>query len=324
MTKPSRIAALVAVAGLATAGCAEMPKSTAEYYPSGTVRIIAPFAAGGVSDTIARVAAKCLEDELGGTFIVENQDGGGGAIGMTRVARAEPDGYTLSVVTLSTAALVPLVTAGAQYDGSSFDPISGITLSPSVLVVKGDSPYRTGQDVLEAARKEGGTFSVAMPGSLGIFALAIKGIAEDGGPRFTNVPFGSNDQSAAAVLGGNVDSAYLSTAPTLLKQIESGKLRALATGARERLEFLPEVPTFAELGYGDLPDSTVNVALLAPAGIDGDVKSILAQAMGSCLKAPKTADVLGEEFVRDDDPGPEKIRAEMNAGELQWREAVEK
>lgn len=319
-----RITALLVAAGMATAGCAEMPKSTAGYYPSGTVRIITPFAAGGISDTTARVAAKCLEDELGGTFIVENQDGGGGAIGMTRVARAEPDGYTLSVVSLSTAALVPLVTDGAQYDGSSFDPISGITLAPSVLVVKGDSPYRTGQEVLEAARQRDGTFSVAMPGSMGIFALAINGVTEAGGPRFTNVPFVSNDQSAAAVLGGNVDSAYLSTSPTLLKQIESGNLRALATGAQERLEFLPEVPTFTELGYGDLPDSTVNVTLLAPAGIDGEVKTTLAQAMGSCLKDPTTADVLGEEFVRDDDPGPEMIRAEINSAETQWREAVQK
>lgn len=290
------------------------------------MRIITPFAAGGISDTTARVAAKCIENELGGTFIVENQDGGGGAIGMTRVASAEPDGYTLSVVSLSTAALVPLVTDGARYDGSSFDPISGITLAPpSVLVVKGDSPYRSGQEALDAAGQKGGSFSVAMPGSKGVFALAMNGITDAGGPGFTNVPFVSNDQSAAAVLGGNVDSAYLSTSPALLAQITSGALRALATGADARLDFLPEIPTFTELGYPpDLPDSTVNVALLAPAGLDSGVRDTLAKAMDSCLKDPKTAEVLGAEFVRDDDAGPEAVRAEISSSAVQWREAVEK
>lgn len=322
MLRPNRTAAAVlAAAGLTAAGCAQAP-SGAQDYPRSTVRIIAPFAAGGISDTTARVASKCLEKDLGGTFIVENKDGGGGAIGMTEVAQAKPDGSTLSVVSASTAALVPLVTDGAKYGGASFDPISGITLAPSVLVVKNDSPHKNAQDLLEAARAKNGGFTVAMPGSRGIFALTTNAIAAAGGPKLTTVPFESNDKSAAAVLGGNADSAYLSTSPSLLEQIRAGKLRALATGAKERVDFLPDVPTFSELGFADLPDSTVNVALVAPRGLDDKIETKIADSMQRCLKDPKTAEVLGKEFVRDDNPGPHVMREELNTSEASWRKAV--
>lgn len=310
-----------AVAALALGSCAEVPSSAANY-PSGVIRIVTPFAAGGISDTTARVAASCLEESLGGNFIVENQDGGGGVVGMTRVANAAPDGSILSVVSVSTAALVPLVTEGAGYGGSSFDAVSGITLSPSVFVVSKDSPIGNIDELFAAAEEDDGDFSVAMPGSLGIFALTTDGITEAGGPGFTKVPFESNDQSAAAVLGGNVDSAYLSTSPTLLQQIESGDLRVLATGAKERLDYLPDVPTLAEAGYDDLPDSTVNVVLVGPSGLDDDVQGRLSEAMGTCLEEPGTSDVLGEEFVRTDEPGPGTVREEIDNSETQWREAV--
>lgn len=321
MLRPTHIVAVLAVAGLAAAGCAQAP-SAAQNYPSSTVRIITPFAAGGISDTTARVASQCLEKDLGGTFIVENKDGGGGAVGMTEVAQAKPDGSTLSVVSVSTAALVPLVTEGAKYEGASFEPISGVTLAPSVLVVKNDSPHRTAQDLLAAAKSENGGFTVAMPGSRGIFSLTTNAITQAGGPKFTNVPFESNDKSVAAVLGGNSDSAYLSTSPNLLEQLRSGQLRALATGAPQRLDFLPDVPTFAELGFRDLPDSTVNVALVAPRGLDDKIEQRLADAMQKCLEDPHTADVLGEEFVRQDNPGPAVMREEFATSEASWRKAV--
>lgn len=321
MLRPTHAAVVLTVAGFAAAGCAQAP-SADQNYPSSTVRIITPFAAGGISDTTARVAAKCLEKDLGGTFIVENEDGGGGAIGMTEVAQAKPDGSTLSVVSVSTAGLVPLVTEGAKYEGASFDPISGVTLAPSVLVVKNDSPYTTAQDLLAAAKDRNGGFTVAMPGSRGIFSLTTNAITKANGPKFTNVPFESNDKSVAAVLGGNSESAYLSTSPNLLEQLRSGQLRALATGAAQRVDFLPDVPTLAELGYPELPDSTVNVALVAPRGLDDKIERTLADSMQKCLEDPHTSDVLGEEFVRHDKPGPTVMREEFSTAEASWRKAL--
>ncbi|MDR7254194.1 tripartite-type tricarboxylate transporter receptor subunit TctC [Nocardioides sp. BE266] len=292
-----------------------------ETYPSGTIRIIAPFAAGGISDATARVAGSCLEEELDGTFIVENQDGGGGAIGMTQVAQAKPDGSTLAVSSMSTAALVPMTTDGAEFSGDSFTPVRGITLAPSVLVVKGSSSWQDADAVMAAAEAEDGKFSVAMPGARGIFALTMDAITDAGGPEFTTVPFESNDQSAAAVLGGNADSAYLSTSPTLLEQLESGELRAVATGATEPVDFLEGVPTFAEVGYDDLPGSMVNVALLGPAGLDAGIRDMLEGALDDCI-ASGAADVLGEEFVRDDDAGHEVLGQEFETAESQWAEAL--
>lgn len=318
-----RRASLIAVLCPAlAAACAQTQSSTGDY-PSGTVRIITPFAAGGISDTTSRVAADCLEEELGGTFIVENRDGGGGAIGMTEVANSKPDGNVISVVSMSTAGLVPLVTEGAEYDVEDFEPVSGITLAPSVLVVKGDSRFQNADELFAAAEAAGGDFSVAMPGSLGVFALTMNAITDAGGPKFTHVPYESNDQSVAAVLGGNADSAYVSTSPTLLEQLESGDLKALATGATEKVDFLPDVKTFAEIGYPDLPDSTVNVAMVAPAGVDESIRDTLAEGMAGCLESPDTAKVLGEEFVREDEPGPDVIGEEFDTTVPEWQEAVE-
>lgn len=318
---PRALATMTASVLAATCGCAQSTAGGSDDYPSGTVRIIAPFAAGGISDATARVTATCLEEGLDGTFIVENQDGGGGAIGMTQVAQAEPDGSVLSVASMSTAALVPMTTDGAEYSGDSFAPVRGITLAPSILVVKGSSSYETAEDLMDAAKAMDGKLSVAMPGSRGIFALTIDAITDAGGPSFTKVPFESNDQSAAAVIGGNAESAYLSTSPTLLEQLESGELRALATGADEPVPFLPEVPTLADVGYEDLPDSMVNVALLGPAGLDDGVRESLEGALDDCVAAGD-ADVLGEEFVRDDEADHESLSEEFSTAEAEWEEAL--
>jgi tripartite-type tricarboxylate transporter receptor subunit TctC len=318
--RPIQTIVMAAVA-LAVAGCATASKPSAEY-PSGTVKIITPFAAGGISDTTARVAAECLKKELDGTFIVENEAGGGGVVGMTEVAQAKPNGQTLAVTSVSTAALVPLVTKGAEYGGSDFDPVYGITKAPSVLVVKDDAPYAKAEDLIAAAKESPGKISVAMPGSLGIFALTMDALAEKGA-KFTNVPFESNDQSAAAVIGGNADSSYLSSSPTLLNQIESGELRVLATGNPERVKFLPDVPTFSELGYDDLPDSTVSVTLVGPKGLKSSVAATLEETMATCANKSSTAKTLGKEFVRTDEAGPELMRKEIDEAEATWREAVD-
>lgn len=316
----SRIFSVLALATLGVAGCAKAQVPAADY-PSGTVRIIVPFGAGSLSDAAARIVADCLETDLDATFVVENREGGGGAIGMTELSRARPDGQTLAVATVGAAALVPQVTEGAEYSGASFDPIFGLVLYPSVLLVAGNSSYQDVNDFFTAAKDSNRDFSVAMAGSQGAQALTMNSITKAGGPRFANIPFATSDEAAAAVLSGNADSAYVSLAPNHIAQIERGDLRILATGAEAPIESMPTVPLFNNVGYPDLPTSNASTMLLGPGDLPDEVKTVLADSMTTCLQGDTARTALGQ-FVRHDNAGPESMHNELETSEAQWREAL--
>ncbi|MFE5703509.1 tripartite tricarboxylate transporter substrate binding protein [Rhodococcus koreensis] len=310
----------LAIAAVTVSGCAKAQMPAADY-PSGTVRIVSPFAAGSLSDTAARVAAECLEQDLDATFVVENRDGGGGAIGMTEVARAEPNGRVLAVATVGAAALVPQVTQGAEYTGASFAPIYGLTLYNSVLVVAGNSPYQDIHAFLDAAKKSDRDFSVAMAGAKGAQSLTMNSITKAGGPRFANVPFASPDEVTASVLGGGADSAFMSLSPGVIKRVDRGELRILATGSEQPIASMPGVPTFDAVGFPDLPTSDASVMLLGPTGLPQEIQDVLAKSMGTCMQSEKATTALGE-YVRKDQAGPESMRNELTTSEAQWREAI--
>jgi tripartite-type tricarboxylate transporter receptor subunit TctC len=305
---------LVAAASL-TAACASTPQ---QEYPSDTVTLIAPFEAGGLSDLTARVAADCFEQRTGEQFIVENRSGGGGVVGATELAQSEPDGYTLGVTTLSVSVLVPLVTDGSGYTGQDFAPVGGLTLSPSALVVPKDSPFDTAEQFFSAARAKPDTLSVSMPGSSGVYALTMSQIGKTGAVT-KQVPFESNDLSVSAVLGGNVDAGFVAISPTLLQQIKSGKVKALATGSDHRLGYLPDLPTLAEAGYDNLPESGAYLMLVAPKGLPQNVSTELSSLVKKCVDSTNFTHRLGEQFVLNDYVGNTQLSTLFRRSETDYR-----
>lgn len=311
---------LAVMLAAATAGCATSPE---QEYPSRTVRLIAPFAAGGLSDLTARVAADCFEQRSGGQFIVENRPGGGGVVGATEIVGAEPDGYTLGIQTLSVSVLVPLVTDGSGYTSEDIAPIGGLTLSPSVLVVPPNSPFRTTQEFLDRARSEPDTLSVSMPGASGVYSLTMSQLG-DTGAVVTQVPFESNDLSVSAVLGGNVDAGFVAVSPTLLEQIDAGDVRALATGSDSRLAYLPDVPTLAEVGYPEVPESGAYLMLVGPQGLPEPVSQRLGSLVQECVAEPAFTERLGEQFVLDEFVGSGELSELFRSSEAEYRSALER
>lgn len=215
-------------------------------YPSGDIRFLVPYGAGGGTDLLVRTVAPYLEEILGTTVIVENMPGGSGSIAMQEVIGSEPDGHTLTTVNPGPAIVAPLA-SDVGYTKDDYGVIANMASAPLVLTVPPDSPYDDAQALFEAARENPGTVTIATPGATVSQTIELALLQREEGVEFTLVPFNGGSEVVTAVLGSQVDAA-LTSEPDIVSQVEGGQLVALGTTADERTDFLPDVPTFVEQG----------------------------------------------------------------------------
>ena len=220
-------------------------------YPTKPVRFIVIVATGGGLDATARFIAAHLAPKLGQPVVVENHTGAGGNIGAQYVARAAPDGYTL-LLTSNSHTLNPLIYTAPGYDPQKdFTPVMEITEGPVVLVTQSTSPLKTLKDVVDAARAKPDSLSYAH-GGLGLPPhIAMEMFKQAANVEITNVAYKGAGPAVQDVLGGHVPLAMLSLAGAT-PHIAAGRLRPLAISSARRWPTLPDVPTFAELGYSDV------------------------------------------------------------------------
>ena len=213
-----------------------------------TIRVIVPYAPGGVADVIARLLSDQAGRTGGPTMVVENRPGAGGAVGTETVARATPDGATLLVV--STPFLIDPLLRKLNYDPlHSFAPICNLVSAPTLIVVNGASPYRTLAEFLDDARRKPGQITMASIGPASSFQLGFEILKRAAKADMTFVPYPGNGPALNAVLGQQVTSMF-ATLPNVSEYLKAGKLRALAVGNRTRAQPLPDIPTVTEQGYG--------------------------------------------------------------------------
>lgn len=257
-------------------------------YPSKPVRVIVPYVAGGAADITARVIAQKLSVSMGATFVVENKPGANGMIGTDFVAKAAPDGYTLLLD-----ASGPLVVNPSLYKKTPYDPvadlapISQITSYQYVLVVPQQSPIRSVDDLIAAARAKPGQVSY---GSAGVGAgghLAGELLAVTTQTQLAHIPYKGNAQALTDVLGGQLSFTF-DTVVTATPHLRSGKLRGYAVTGPRRAPGLPDIPTMEELGYKDFVVTQFQ-GLLAPAGTDPAILSSLHEEV---VKAARQPDVI--------------------------------
>ncbi|WP_373979814.1 tripartite tricarboxylate transporter substrate binding protein [Achromobacter sp. JD417] len=220
-------------------------------YPERPVTLVVPFPPGGVADTIARPIAQALGDKLGQPIVIENKGGAGGAIGIGQAGRAKPDGYTL-LMSLSSISILPaadrLLERKPAYQLDQFVPIARITADPTVLVVRADAPYKTLDEFLEAARKQGGKLSYGSSGIYGTMHVPMEMLQNAAGIKMMHVPFTGAGPAVQALVGGQVDA--LATGPSSVMQlIQSGRVRPLAHWGDGKLESLPQVPSLKSKGF---------------------------------------------------------------------------
>jgi tripartite-type tricarboxylate transporter receptor subunit TctC len=220
-------------------------------YPTKTVTMIVPFPPGGVADTVARPVAEALGRELGQTVIVENRAGAGGALGIGTAARAPADGYTL-LLSLSSISILPeadrLLGRKPAYELKQFRPIARFTADPTVLVVRADAPWKTLAEFIADAKSQPGKYNYGSSGNYGTMHVPMAMLESNAGLRLTHIPYTGAGPAIVALLGGQVD-ALASGPSTVVQQIQSGKLRALAHWGDRPLAALPGVPSLTQAGY---------------------------------------------------------------------------
>lgn len=216
---------------------------------SRTIKLILPFPPGGPADTMARVLAEQIGLAGGPSMVVESHPGAATEIGTEYVSRAAPDGATLGIISNSFVVLPHF--RKLNYEPlTDFAPICELASFPPLIVVNSASPYHALGDVVDAAHRQPGKLTLATIGPATASQLAFEALKRDAKADITFVPFNGYTPAIQALLGDQVTAA-LADLSTLQGQLQSGKLRALATTARQRIPLLPDVPTVGELGYKD-------------------------------------------------------------------------
>ena len=300
--------------------------ASAQQYPTRPVTIVVPFAAGGPTDIVARSVADAMGRSVAGAnFIVDNAAGAGGTIGVAKVARAAPDGYTLLVHHIG------MATAPALYRKLSFDPLKDfeyvglINEVAMTLLVKTGLPVKDVRDLMPYLTQNAKNVSLANAG-IGSAShlcglLFMSAIATD----LTTVPYKGTAPALADLMGGQVDMLCDQTTNTV-PQIKSGKVRALAVTSPSRLGILPDLPTLAESGLKDF-DVSVWHGLYAPKGTPKPVVDRLVAGLREALKDPaivKRFTELGTEPVAPAKASPEALRSHLASEITKWAPLIKK
>lgn len=283
------LAALALVAGALVAGA-----SFAQDYPAKPIRLVVPFPPGGGTDISARTVANKLSETARWNFVVENKPGAGGNLGMEQAVRAPADGYTLVIGQTSNLAINPALYAKLPYDPlKDLAPVVLIVSAPVVLVVAADSRFRTLEDLVAAAKRDPGAITFASPGNGTVSHLAGELLQRAAGIKLTHVPYKGAPPALTDTLGGQVQS-FLSSVPSALGHIRTGRLRALAVTSAKRSAEMSDVPTIAESGYRGF-DANTWYGLLAPAGTPAAVVARLNAEVNRVLAMPDVRQTLASE-----------------------------
>ena len=257
----------------------------AQAYPTKPIRIVVPFAAGGTTDIIARVVSDPLGKALGQPVIVDNKGGGGGIIGAAEVVRAAPNGYTLSMATVSTTAANPAINKKVPYDPvTDFVPIINIAATPNIIAVHPSFPAKDYKAFIAQLKANPGKFSYASSGTGGIGHLLMELYKSLTGTFVTHIPYRGAGPALNDVVAGQVPIMF-DNLPSALPFIKSGKLIPIVVSAPARLKDLPDTPTFKEVGLEPV-NRLAYYGFLAPKGTPKEIVDKLNAATKKAVEDP--------------------------------------
>jgi tripartite-type tricarboxylate transporter receptor subunit TctC len=298
------------------------PAVAADAYPAKPIRIIVPFGAGGIADLTVRTVAQKMAASLGQPVIVENRPSAGGVVATQAVARAEPDGYTLLLMSNGNAVSVGLFKSLPFDTVKDLAPISTLGFFDLVVIARSDSRFRTLGELVSFAREH--------PGQLNIGTINIGSTQNLAGELFKSraaidvqiVPFGGTPALVSALLGGSVDAAVEILGP-VMPQISGGKVRALAVMGAKRRESMPGVPTVMESGIAGFEVASWN-ALAAPARTPQEIVARLNREINAAVASPDVRARLAELGVDARGGTPEEARALLANEIRRWSEVIAK
>lgn len=257
-------------------------------YPNKPIRLIVPFAAGGTTDIIARAISEPLGKELGQAIVVENKGGGGGVIGAAEAARAAPDGYSLSVATVSTTASNPAINPAITYNPlTDFTPVINMAATPNVVVVHPSFPAKTYEEFVKEVSSNPGKYSYASSGTGGIGHLQTELFKSLVNLDMQHIPYRGAGPGLNDAVAGQVPIMF-DNLPSALPFITSGRLRAIVVAAPERVAAIPDVPTFKEVGL-EPANRMAYYGILGPKDLPPEIVEKLNTALKKVLAEPAVA-----------------------------------
>jgi tripartite-type tricarboxylate transporter receptor subunit TctC len=308
---------LVGLALSFTLACNEVDAQ--DGYPSKPIRLMVSFAAGGPTDTVARIMGARMSELLAQPIVVENRTGAGGNIGADVVAKAAPDGYTLLMATVSTHAINPGLYKKMPYDPvRDFAPVGQVGVTPTVLAVNRPVPATDVKSLIALLRANPGKYSYGSSGLGSILHLCgeeFKSIV--GGLDVVHVPYRGSAPMMADLVGGQIAMAF-DALPTVLPQVHAGTIRAIGGGMATRARALPDLPTLQEQGVNGFECYTWN-AILAPAMTPAPIVAQLSEAINKALADPIVLKRLQDVGVDPTPDGtPEKLSNFIKAELAKW------
>src|SRR5215213_5348974 len=291
-------------------------QAAAQNYPDRPVRVVVPFAAGGVADITVRVVSERLGDKLGQRFVIENQAGAGGIAAARTVKSAPPDGYTLALLSNGTAVSVPLFKSLPFDPLKDFAPISSLGYFDFFFFANAASPYKTLGDFVKAAKEKPGKLNVATINIGSTQNLSAELFKTTAGIDFAIVPFRTTPEALIGLLRNDVD-LVIDTYAALKSALSDNKVRALASTGTKRAEYLPDVPTSQEAGVAGYETMSWN-GLYAPAKTPPAVIDTLNRGLQEVLATSDVKARLLDLGIEAKPSAPAEINARMQADIAKW------
>ena len=258
----------------------------AQSYPSKPVKIIVAFTPGSATDIIARVLADHFTRSFGQSFIVENKPGAGGILGTEAAKNAPPDGYTLTACSSGPFGINPAIYKTLPYDPiRDFEPISDLVLTPQTIVVGAQTPYKSLQHLVAAAKAKPGEIAYGSLGTGSTSHLTMEAFQQAASVKMNHIPFKGGAEAQTQIMGGSFP-VMSDTISGVLAQVKAGKLRALGVAIPQRSPYLPDVPTIAEQGFPGF-ESVGWIGLCAPAKTPAAILDKLNAEVKRMLASPE-------------------------------------
>lgn len=288
----------------------------AQGFPSQPVHVVVPFPPGGGTDALARAVQEAMQKALGGTIVVDNKGGGGGSIAHEFVAKQPADGHWL-VVGANNLPLYPHIVAKLGFDAkTAFAPVGFIAKQESVLVGSADAPWTDLKALVAAAKAAPGSVQYGTAGLTTPMHLSTEQFAMLNGLKLTHVPFRGTGPLVTDLLGGHIKLG-MSSITSVVQQIQAGKLKPYAMASLERSSMAPDIPTFKELGFGDV-DGMIVYTLLAPAGTPQPVIDKLNAALNAAVATPEAKEDLKKRGFVAMGGTPQQLADWLKAQEPIW------
>jgi tripartite-type tricarboxylate transporter receptor subunit TctC len=306
-------AAALAMAASATNVAAQAP------YPDRTVRMLVGFGAGGGTDVAARLIAKVLTETWGKSVIVENKPGADGDIATVEISRAKPDGYNLLVTTTSIS-ITPAQRKPGFDPHTSFEPITLISSSPSLVVVHPSMPVKNIKQLIALAKSKPGWITFGSAGAGTVPYLATELFLQETGTRMVHVGYKGGGPAVIGILSGETQLLFNSTAP-LRPHVVAGRLRPIAVTAPKRLALYPEIPTLIESGLPGF-DTKVWFAAFAPAQTPKDIIAKLNEDMVKAIRSPEVRGVLEKQGNTVEGGTPDELARLVRSDFERWSRVI--